>query len=106
MDALDKQLKVVTFSTWFQKCENGAAAAGARHFRVNAVAGEQSADLVDLRMADAEREIEFEQRKAVEAVRLDAAQNIGELVERLLLKNLTEEQKQAYQADILSEVKL
>jgi F-type H+-transporting ATPase subunit b len=69
-------------------------------------ADQEAKALAQRRMADAEREIEFEQRKAVEAVRLDAAQNIGELVERLLLKNLTEEQKRAYQADILSEVKL
>ena len=69
-------------------------------------ADQEAKALAQRRMADAEREIEFEQRKAVEAVRLDAARNIGDLMERLLLKNLTEEQKQAYQADILSEVKL
>jgi F-type H+-transporting ATPase subunit b len=58
------------------------------------------------RMDEAEREIEVEKRKAVEAVRLDVAKNLGELVERLLLKNLTDEQRRAYQSDILSEVKL
>lgn len=58
------------------------------------------------RLEDAEREIEAEKNKAAEAVRLDAAKNVGALVERLLLKNLTDEQKRAYQADILGEVKL
>jgi F-type H+-transporting ATPase subunit b len=58
------------------------------------------------RLADAEREIEIAKRKAAEDVRLDVAKNIGDLVERLLIKNVTEAQKRAYQADILAEVKL
>ncbi len=62
--------------------------------------------LAQRRLADAEREIEIAKRKASEDVRLDVAKNIGDLVERLLIKNVTEEQKRAYQADILSEVKL
>lgn len=53
-DAPDKQLKIVTFSTWFEKSKNRATAAGAGHFGVNAIASEESADLVDLGMADAE----------------------------------------------------
>lgn len=69
-------------------------------------ADQEAKALAQRRLADAEREIEIERGKAVEAVRLEAAKNIGDVVERLLLKNLTDEQKRAYQADILGEVKL
>lgn len=58
------------------------------------------------RFDEAEREIEVEARKATEQVRLDAAKNLGDMIERLLTKNLTDEQRRAYQADILNEVKL
>jgi F-type H+-transporting ATPase subunit b len=58
------------------------------------------------RYADAEHEIEAAQRSAVEAVRSQAADYVGEMIERLLRGHLTDEQKRAYQADILSEVKL
>jgi F-type H+-transporting ATPase subunit b len=69
-------------------------------------ADQEARALAKRRVADAEREIEVEQRKATEAVRLDAAKNVGELVERLLRGNITDEQKRAYQTDILGEVKL
>jgi F-type H+-transporting ATPase subunit b len=69
-------------------------------------ADQEAKALAQRRLDDAEREIGVARDKAAEAVRLDAAKSIGDLVERLLLKNLTEEQKRAYQADVLSEVKL
>ena len=58
------------------------------------------------RLDEAEQAIAVEQRKAVEAVRLDMAAHIGVALERLLRQNLTDEQKRAYQADILNEVRL
>jgi F-type H+-transporting ATPase subunit b len=69
-------------------------------------ADQEAKALAQRRLAEAEREIGVEARKAAEAVRLDAAKHVGDVIERLLLKNLTAEQKQAYQADILREVKL
>jgi len=58
------------------------------------------------RYADAEREIEAAQRQASEAVRRDAASYLGETVERLLRGHMTDEQKRAYQVEILNGVKL
>ena len=58
------------------------------------------------RYEDAEREIEAAQRLASEAVRRDAAAHLGETLERLLRGHMTDEQKRAYQAEILNEVKL
>ncbi len=79
----------------------------AREANAALVRADQAAkDVAQRRIADAEREIETEARKAAESVRLDAAKHLGEMVERLLTKNLTDEQRRAYQADILSEVKL
>lgn len=69
-------------------------------------AEQEAKALAQRRLADAEREIEMEQRKAAEAVRLEAAKGVGELVERLVRGSLTEEQKRAYQSEILGEVKL
>ena len=69
-------------------------------------ADQEAKALAQRRAADAEREIEVEMRKAAETVRLEAAKNVGELVERLVRGNITEEQKRAYQSDILGEVKL
>lgn len=58
------------------------------------------------RYEDAEREIQAAQRLASEAVRRDAASHLGETLERLLRGHMTDEQKRAYQADILNEVRL
>jgi len=58
------------------------------------------------RLEEAERAVEAEQRKASEAVRLDAAMHLSETIEHLLRQNLTDEQKRAYQAEMLKEVKL
>jgi len=58
------------------------------------------------RLEDAEREIGVAQRKAVEAVRLDVATQLGDTLERLLRRNITEEQKRAYQEEMLSEVRV
>ena len=69
-------------------------------------ADQEAKALAQRRLADAEREIEIEQRKATEAVRLEVAKNVGDLMERLVRGSITEEQKRAYQADILGEVKL
>lgn len=82
--------------------EQAAREASAVVARANQTAKAQA----QRRLAEVENEIEVEQRKAIEAVRLDAAKNIGDWVERLLRTNLTDEQKRAYQSDILSEVKL
>ena len=58
------------------------------------------------RLEEAEQTIEAEQRKAFEAVRRDSAEKLGETLEKFLRQELTDEQKRAYQADILGEVKL
>ena len=58
------------------------------------------------RLEEAEQALDVERRKAVEAVRLDAATHLGEVLERFLRQELTEEQKRAYQSAIVGEVKL
>ena len=58
------------------------------------------------RLEEAERAVAAEQRKAIEAVRLDAAMHLGETLEHLLRQKLTDEQKRVYQADMLKEVKV
>ena len=58
------------------------------------------------RLAEAELAVAAEQRKATEAVRLDAAMHLSETIENLLRQKLTDEQKRVYQADILKEVKV
>ena len=58
------------------------------------------------RLEEAERAVAAEQRKAIEAVRLDAAKHLGETIEKLLRQNLTDDQKRAYQAEMLNEVKV
>ena len=58
------------------------------------------------RLEEAERAVASEQRKAIEAVRLDAAKHLGETIEKLLRQNLTDDQKRAYQAEMLNEVKV
>lgn len=58
------------------------------------------------RLDEAALAIEAEQRKAFEAVRRDAAEHLGDTIERFLRQELTDEQKRAYQATILGEVKL
>ncbi len=69
-------------------------------------ADQEAKALAQRRAADAEREIEAELRKATEAVRLEAAKSAGELAERLVRGALTDEQRRAYQSDILGEVQL
>jgi len=69
-------------------------------------ADQEAKAVAQRRLLEAEREIEVETDKATEAVRLETAKHIGELVERLLLTSLTDEQRRAYQSDILSEVTL
>lgn len=82
-----------------EQAARDAAAAVAR--------SDQEAKAVALRRyADAEREIAAAQRQASEAVRRDAASYLGETVERLLRGHMTEEQKRAYQVEILNGVKL
>lgn len=58
------------------------------------------------RLEEAEQAIEVERRKAAEAVRLDAATHLNELVERFLKQELTDEQKRMYQQTIMGEVRL
>lgn len=42
--------------TWLQECEHAAPSTGTSHLRMNSIATEQCADLVDLRMAHAQRD--------------------------------------------------
>jgi len=58
------------------------------------------------RFQDAERAIAQEYRRSFEALRLDAANRLTGMLEQMLRQKLTEEQKVAYQADLLNEVKL
>jgi F-type H+-transporting ATPase subunit b len=63
-------------------------------------------EVAQRRYAEAEREIEAAQRLATETVRRTTASYLGETIERLLRGHLTDDQKRAYQTDILSEVQL
>jgi F-type H+-transporting ATPase subunit b len=58
------------------------------------------------RVQEAERQIEMEYLKSFEALRLDAANRVAETVEQMMRLTLTEGQKQAYQEQLLNEVKL
>jgi len=58
------------------------------------------------RVAEAERVIQGEYRKAFETLRHNAADNISKTVEKLIRQNLTEEQKRAYHEEMLKEVQL
>lgn len=58
------------------------------------------------RVQDAERQIEVEYRKSFEALRLDTANRMADTLEQMMRLTLTEEQKQAYQQQLLQEVKL
>ncbi len=58
------------------------------------------------RMEAAEQAIMAEQRKAFEAVRLEAAKHLADSIEAFLRNELTEEQKRAYQQGIINEVRL
>ena len=58
------------------------------------------------RLEEAERAVAAEQRKATEAVRLDAAMHLSETIETLLRQKLTDEQKRDYQSEMLKEVKV
>ena len=58
------------------------------------------------RVAEAERIIQGEYRKAFETLRHNAADNISKTVEKLIRQNLTEEQKRAYHEEMLKEVQL
>ena len=69
-------------------------------------AGQESQRMARRRIEEAEQAIAAEERKAIEAVRLDSARHLGETIERLLGQGLTDEQKRAYQAAMLSEVKI
>ncbi|MEI7900389.1 MAG: ATP synthase F0 subunit B [bacterium] len=69
-------------------------------------ADQEAKEVTQRRFADAEREIEAAQRQASEEVRREAASYLGETLERLLRGHMTDEQKRAYQADILNEVRL
>jgi F-type H+-transporting ATPase subunit b len=62
--------------------------------------------LAQRRMDEAARAIEAEQRKAFEAVRRASAAQLCEAFERFVRQELTEEQKRAYQRDILGEVRV
>ncbi len=82
-----------------EQAARDAAAAVARADRA-------AKEVASRRYADAEREIEAAQRQASETVRRDSAAYLGETLERLLRGHMTDDQKRAYQAEILSEVKL
>jgi F-type H+-transporting ATPase subunit b len=58
------------------------------------------------RVAEAERVIQGEYRKAFETLRHNAADNISKTVEKLIRQNLTDEQKRAYHEEMLREVQL
>ena len=71
-----------------------------------AKADEEAQRVSRRRLEEAEQAIAAEESKAIEAVRLDAAKHLGDTIERLLRQNLTDEQKRAYQAAMLDEVKV
>lgn len=79
----------------------------AREAEVSIARADREAKLVaQRRLEEAERAVAAEQRKAIEAVRLDAAMHLGETLEKLLRQKLTDEQKRVYQADMLNEVRI
>ncbi|MCL2104167.1 MAG: hypothetical protein FWH21_03825 [Kiritimatiellaeota bacterium] len=63
-------------------------------------------EVAQQRIREAERVIQGEYRKAFEAVRFRASENISNIVERLIRQNITEEQKRAYHEEMLREIKL
>ena len=93
-----------------QQAEEDARAVAARAMRdaeaIHAKADAEARADAAARMEEARRVIEGEHRKAFETLRLDAADRLTDALERMLRQNLTEEQKQAYQADLMKEVKL
>jgi F-type H+-transporting ATPase subunit b len=58
------------------------------------------------RVQEAEREIALEYSKSSEALRLDASTRMMDALEQMLRLSLTDEQKKAYQSELLKEVKL
>lgn len=58
------------------------------------------------RLRDAERQIDVEYRKSFEALRLDAAARMTDTLEQMMRLTLTAEQKQAYQSQLVNEVKV
>lgn len=82
-----------------ERAAREAAAAIAR-------ADRDAKEVAQRRFEEAGQAIEAEQRKAFEAVRRDAAAHLGDTIEHFLRQELTDEQKRAYQADILSGVTL
>ncbi len=73
---------------------------------VIARADRDAKDVAKRRLEEAEQAIEAEQRKAFEALRRDSAAHFGDTIELFLRQKLTEDQKRAYQAEILNEVRL
>ena len=85
----------------------GMAERASREAAASVARADREAKLVaQRRLAEAELAVAAEQRKAAEAVRLDAAMHLSETIETLLRQKLTDEQKRVYQADILKEVKV
>lgn len=62
--------------------------------------------VADQRLRDAERQIEVEYRKSFESLRLDAAARMTDTIEQMMRQTLTSEQKEVYQSQLVSEVKL
>ena len=58
------------------------------------------------RVQEAERKIEMEYRKSFEALRLEASTTLMTAMEKMLRLTLADEQKKAYQNELLREVKL
>jgi len=85
----------------------GMAERASREAAASVARADREAKLVaQRRLEEAERAVAAEQRKAAEAVRLDAAMHLSETIEKLLRQNLTDEQKRAYQSEMLKEVKV
>ena len=93
-----------------QKAEDDARAVAQRATRdATAIRAKADADAREdaaRQVQNARNTIEAESRKAFESLRRDAAERLTDMLERMLSQNLTEEQKQAYQDDLLKEVKL
>lgn len=82
--------------------EQASRGAQARAKQAEADAGKY----LEEKRADALRVIEADRMQAEEALRVDAAKQLGHALELLLPELLTDEQKQAYQQRMLAEVRL
>lgn len=66
----------------------------------------EAAESAEKRLREAERQIAVEREGAVAAVERESLRDLGSALERVLARKLTDEEKRAYQDDMLKELRL